>query len=217
MLAGESGNDRAVLRVLLEALCPQAQGRIVYVNDAVPLRDATGANLAQRVKHFAKLVRARAARERAEVACVFIHEDFDAVDSPSHDVAHKRVQQALDQEFGHAHYVLAAWEIEAWLLLFPQGLTTFATSWKVPASYRGIDTGKIHDPKRVLRHEVSKAGPRYRESDGPAIVERAVAVGLHTAPAGSNRSYARFRADALACCGRLGARSTSSARSRTPG
>ena len=38
MVAGESANDREVLRCFLEAFCPQMQGRIVFLNDRFPLR-----------------------------------------------------------------------------------------------------------------------------------------------------------------------------------
>jgi hypothetical protein len=40
VVAGESANDREVLRCFLEKFCPEMQGRIVFLNDKVPLRDA---------------------------------------------------------------------------------------------------------------------------------------------------------------------------------
>jgi hypothetical protein len=200
VLAGESGNERMIMRILLEACCPQAKGRIVEVNDGIRLREAGDEKLAARVQQLARSVRARAAREQASVACVFIHEDLDDVDSEKCIKIHARVQQALEHELGHSHYVLATWEVEAWLLLFPEALADFADSWSVPAKYQGADTGMIHDPKRVLRQQVSKAGPKYRESDAPGITERAVALGLHMKPTGTNRSYSRFRADVGTCC-----------------
>jgi hypothetical protein len=80
VVAGESANDREVLRCFLEAFCPQMRGRIVFLNDRVPLRDASGTTLNDRVKRFALRVRARAAREQAPVAAVFLHEDLDDVD-----------------------------------------------------------------------------------------------------------------------------------------
>jgi hypothetical protein len=70
VVAGESANDREVLRCFLEAFCPQMQGRIVFLNDRFPLREATEATLNDRVRRFASLVRARAERERASVAAV---------------------------------------------------------------------------------------------------------------------------------------------------
>lgn len=103
------------------------RGRIVFLNDKVPLRDASDANLKDRVRHFALLVRAKAAREQAAVAAVFLHEDLDAVDSGRYETVRDRVQRALARELENAHYVLAVWEIEAWLLLFPEEVTGFTT------------------------------------------------------------------------------------------
>jgi hypothetical protein len=203
VVAGESANDREVLRCFLEALCPKIRGRIVFLNDKVPLRDASEATLNDRVRRFALLVRAKAARERAPIAAVFLHEDLDNVDSRRYEAVRERVQHALARELENAHYVLAVWEIEAWLLLFPEAVTSFANGWQVPTKRRGRDTGKFQDPKRIFKEEISKAGTRYRESDAPAIANHIVALGKHAAPIGSNRSFAAFRTDAADRCQQL--------------
>jgi hypothetical protein len=203
VVAGESANDREVLRCFLEAFCPQMQGRVVFLNEKVPLRDASEANLSKRVKRFSSLVQGRAARERASIAAVFLHEDLDDVESQRYESVRDRVQRALDRELENVHYVLAAWEIEAWLLLFPDEIASFSTGWKVPARRRGRDTGKFQDPKRIFKDEISKAGTRYRESDAPAIADHIVTPGKHTAPIGSNRSFDAFRADAIDRCRKM--------------
>lgn len=46
MLAGEDTNDRRVLRILIEAFCPDTRGRIVEVHDVVRLCRASDVNLA---------------------------------------------------------------------------------------------------------------------------------------------------------------------------
>lgn len=203
VVAGESANDRAVLRCFLEAFCPKMQGRIVFLNDKVPLRDASGATLNDRVRRFALLVRAKAERERAPIAAVFLHEDLDDVDSKRYETVRERVQRALARELENAHYVLAVWEMEAWLLLFPEAVTSFVNGWQVPTKRRGRDTGKFQDPKRIFKDEISKAGTRYRESDAPDIANHIVALGKHAAPIGSNRSYEAFRTDAAGRCQEL--------------
>ena len=144
VVAGESANDREVLRCFLEEFCPEMRGRIVFLNDKVPLRDAGEETLKKRVAHFAAKVRAKAARENASIAAVFVHEDLDEVDSKRYELIHGRVQRALAYELGDAHYVLAVWEIEAWLLLFPEEVTAFATKWQVPASRRGRAKRFVH-------------------------------------------------------------------------
>jgi hypothetical protein len=174
VLAGEDSNDRQTLRILLEAFCADAQGRIVEIKDSVRLCRANDTALHERINKLAGSIRARAVREQASVKCIFVHEDFDAVESERRSHVRRRVQSALDRQLSGAHYVLATWEVEAWMLLFPQALTEFAASWKLPQRYVGVDTGRISDPKRVMRDEVSKSGPKYRESDAPAIFKKIV-------------------------------------------
>lgn len=200
ILAGEDGNDRKSLRILLEAFCPDMRGRIIEINDSVRLRQASGETLRSRVITLANKVRARAAREDADVACVFIHEDFDAADSDAYQTVRNRIQDALDASFDTAHYVLAVWEIEAWLLLFPDSLSAFVSSWTVPAKYRNKDTGRLTDPKRILTHEISNGSRLYRESDAPALFDKTVALNCHKTPAGSNRSWDQLQQDVQQCC-----------------
>lgn len=99
-----------------------------------------------------------------------------------------------------AHYVLAVWEIEAWLMLFPEALSAITSSWRVPAKYRNKDTGMLSDPKRILTNEIGKSGRRYRESDAPAIFEKVVALNAQEKPNGSNKSWDKLRHDAQQCC-----------------
>ncbi|MEV0391177.1 hypothetical protein [Nonomuraea sp. NPDC050643] len=118
-----------------------------------------------------------------------MHEDLDGVDSDQHPEIRERVEKALAAAMrsGTAHYVLAVAEIEAWLLLFPDALTAFSSSWSVPAKYRGKDTGRVSDPKKVLKTEVSSG--RHRESDAPLILEKAPNSGWWLArSAGTGRS-----------------------------
>lgn len=200
VVAGEDANDRRVLRLLMEAQCPGMKGRVVEISDSVRLHLATGANLEKRVETLARKARARAARERTELACIFIHEDLDAPTGAAYETARSRVQSAVEAEFGRGHYALAAAEVEAWLLLFPDALQTFVPSWSVPAAVRGRDTGAISDPKRVLRTKLSSAGRRYSESDAPHIVDVAIRRGFIQSPIGSNRSWTSFLADVTSCC-----------------
>lgn len=204
VLAGEDSTDRKVLRSLLEAVCADANGRIVEINDIVRLRDAGDADLAQRIEKLAGRIRARAEREKAQVACVFIHEDFDAVDSPQRDTIRGRVQAALRRSLANSYYILATWEIEAWMLLFPDAISAVNSSWTVPNRYRGVDTGRVADPKRLMKQEVSgKANSRYRETDAPKVFAKVAELDLQHSPSGSNRSYQELLQSAEECCGVL--------------
>lgn len=199
VLAGEDRNDRHSLRVLLEDLCPDTRGRIVEITDSVRLRGATGSNLSGRVSTLAQKANARARREGADIACVFVHEDLDVVDDDHYDVMRDRVQKALDVTFASAHYVLAVAEIEAWLLLFPDAITANVSSWKVPRKYRNSDTGLINGPKEVLIRECCPANRRYQERDAPEVFAKAVELGCLDQPRGTNRSWNQLRADIDEC------------------
>ncbi|MEU4473529.1 hypothetical protein [Micromonospora sp. NPDC023888] len=199
VLVGEDGNDRKCLRLLLEEFCPHLRGRLVEVKDPARLRSAKGM-LDSRVDTLARLVRARAARENADVACVFVHEDLDGSDGDEYIEKRDRVQRALEQRFGSAHYVLSTAEIEAWLLLFPDALTEMVSSWRVPRQYRNRDTGTLNDPKEIMKREVSGPARRYRETDAPEAFAKAVELGCLDQPRGTNRSWRHFRIDANTCC-----------------
>jgi hypothetical protein len=202
VLAGEDRNDRQSLRILLEEFCPQMRGRIVEINDTVRLRSASPDNLARRVGTLAKKARAKAALEKADLACVFVHEDLDRPDSDEYTHVQERVTQALTRAFGSAHYVLSVWEMEAWLLLFPDALTSLVSTWQLPAKYRNRNTGLLDDPKLILKNEVSRVGRRYRESDAPGVFDRAVSTGCIHRPTGTNRSWDQLRHDVAHCCTR---------------
>lgn len=202
VIAGEDGNDRKSLRILLEAGCPELRGRLVEIKDNVRLRSALGEALRRRVSVLHRKALARAEREGAQLACMFVHEDWDDVDGVRSDEAHARVhvQGALDVHAGPSHYVLTVWEMEAWLLLFPAALKAVCSAWSVPATYQGRDTGRLSDPKRVLRTDCGDGSRRYQEADAPAVLQEAVNGKHLDAPTGSNRSWTRFRQDAQRCC-----------------
>jgi hypothetical protein len=96
--------------------------------------------------------------------------------------------------------ISTVWEIETWLLLFPEAVTSFAKGWRVPAKRSGPDTGRFQDPKRIFKDEISNSGARYRESDAPAIASHIVALAQQSAPVGTNRSHEGFRTDAAGRC-----------------
>jgi len=179
------------MRTVIEALCPDAQGRVVEINDQVRLRRADR-TLAQRVGNLVGLAHARAERESSELAAFFVHEDYDAVECDERHKSRERVQETLSRRFANSFYVLATWEIEAWLLLFPDALSATRKGWAIPQKYLGRDTARIEDPKRVLGYEVSKGGPKYRESDAAEVLAKAAALGLLAKPNGRNGSWLEF-------------------------
>ncbi|MFI7080622.1 hypothetical protein ACIBO1_25290 [Micromonospora sp. NPDC049903] len=187
------------MRILLEEICPQLRGRLVEIRDPARLRDAKG-TLEARVDALLRLAKGRAARENAELACVFVHEDLDVSDGDEYIEKRARVQRVLEQRFGRAHYVLSTAAIEAWLLLFPDALSGTASSWRVPRQYQNRDTGMLNNPKSILKYEVGGPSRRYQETDSPKVFAKAVELGCLDQPRGSNRSWRQFRMDASTCC-----------------
>lgn len=200
VLAGEDATDRSCLRVVLEDTCPEMRGRLVEIADPVRLHAAPAEKLTSRVSALARKARARAARERAELACVVVHEDWDATDGPDAGHARERVQKALAAELGSAHYVLATWEIEAWLLLFPDAQRATAAKWSLPHRYLDRDTGLIADPKSMLRTHCVDGRRRYSVTDAPTVLAKAVELREIDRPRGRNRSMEHLTQEAQTCC-----------------
>lgn len=205
VIAGEDRNDRESLRILLEERYPDLRGGIAQIRDPVRLHKATGANLTKRVRSIISKAEGIAEKQGAgtRVACLYIHEDFDSVDGAAYIEAHRRVEEEIRRQAGQGHYVLAVAEMEAWMLLFPDALSSVVKAWKVPSRYRGKDTGRFQDPKGVLMREVSGTGKgrRYTESDAAGVFRAVVDGGHHLSPQGTNRSWEHFRRD-MARCGR---------------
>lgn len=202
VIAGEDRNDRESLKVLLEEHEPGLRGSIVQIGDPVRLHKATGQNLIDRVRSILNKARGIAEKQGrgTRVACLYVHEDLDVVDGTVYQEAQRRVEQEIHRQFGHGHYVLAVVEMEAWMLLFPEALPYVVKAWKLPAKYRGKDTGRFEDPKRILTREVSGGnGRRYTESDAPTVFRAVVAGGHHRTPVGTNKSWSRFRQDLQLC------------------
>ncbi|WP_230480257.1 hypothetical protein [Nocardiopsis kunsanensis] len=149
VIAGEDSNDRESLKTLLEEKHPALRGSIVQIRDTVRLHKATGENLAKRVRSIINKAKGVAEKQGpgTRVACLYVHEDFDAVDGPAYVEAHRRVEQEIHHQTDNGHYVLAVAEMEAWMLLFPEALPTVVKTWKLPTKYVGRDTGRLPTPR----------------------------------------------------------------------
>ncbi|WNE98877.1 hypothetical protein PS467_27870 [Streptomyces luomodiensis] len=168
---------------------------LTEITDPVRLRKKSGAELATAAGTLVSKARGKARLKASEFVGIAVHEDMDACPGPAYDSARKSVSNALAKAAGASSsvYALAAAESEAWLLLFPEAFTLYRSSWKIPATWQGKDSGRRQTPKEDL--EGLLTSPRFRESDGPEIVSRALTHGLLVEPKGSNRSYQEFVAD----------------------
>ncbi|TDC27179.1 hypothetical protein E1265_02330 [Streptomyces sp. 8K308] len=194
VIAGEDSNDCRALEILIRELQPSLKSKLVRISDPVRLKTATEGNLSQRIRTIVNKAKARAARDRARLSGIILHEDLDAPTGPHYSAVRSRLADALAKHSpcGTA-LALAAEETEAWLLLFPDAFPHVHPGWSVPAQLRGKDTGTIKGPKELLKKKLGT--PIYRESEGPDIMLAAQQSGLLVSPVGTNQSYLDFVAD----------------------
>lgn len=197
VLAGEDQNDCEIMAALIRAHRPDlgATAKLVRINDPVRLRRKTGPDLSAAVKALVGKARAKAVQQRAQLVGFVVHEDLDGFT----DLDYGRVRAAIAGELGRqcggfpAALALAAWESEGWLLLFPDAFPHVRPRWRVPEQLRGRDSGRVKEPKEVLRRRLGV--PLFRQSDGPLVAREALAHGLIAAPEGRNDSYNDFVRD----------------------
>lgn len=198
VIAGEGQHDRDVLRALLPALCTwPAAGRpkLVDVKKSIRLKKAEN-QLAPRLDELRRLALAQAAFAEARLAGVVVHVDLDAVIDESYGRRRKQLSADLQKTFDcDTALALAADEMEAWLMLFPEAFTKLNSTWKLTQQDRRRNLGTIPGgSKELLKSRLTR--PRYLESHAPRVIEKAVTHGyVASCDSSRNRSYADFTAD----------------------
>lgn len=205
LIFGESDNDRRAIAHLVEALCPKVTAHPVS-KPQVLVKGALETTAAANAQRIADLV--RAASQRAQVICVFAHQDADDVE-PNHDPIAADIEAAL-RSAGvpcEVHAVVPAWELESWWFLFPAEVASVRAAWASPATQ--TPPGLIRDAKESLKKALRptrltaqqrKRFPDYRESDSITIAEAIERGGRVRAVVGTSASYDRFVASVEACC-----------------
>lgn len=206
LIFGESENDTKVIAELIQALCPQAEGKVqVMRNPPVMIKNARPGEIPNRTARIRAAINAE--RVDADLLCVFIHEDCDDV-VPAHLALSEKIEAAYAGIGVAVHAASPAWEMEAWLLQWPNAVAAYRSSWKaLPSTAR--DTGHLRDAKENLRRALRPDSGRghvrdYQESDAPGIAAKVRELGLAEHPVGHNASYDRFRDCVSKCCPRHG-------------
>ncbi|WP_432197755.1 hypothetical protein [Streptomyces sp. bgisy027] len=193
MLAGEDTNDCQIVAELIKQHHPDlGNARLVEIGDKTRLKTATGPDLTARVRTIIGKAKARALRAKGPLVGLVVHEDLDGYTDGQYTRVRANVAGALSRESPcNSALALAAWESEAWLLLFPDAFPAVRPNWKVPAQLQGRDTGTIKSPKEDLKRRLGS--PAFRECDGPKVAEQARSLGLlASGTTGTNRSYKDF-------------------------
>ncbi|GHF48297.1 hypothetical protein [Streptomyces griseosporeus] len=196
VVAGESGNDRGVLKKLIPALYKGTCPRIEEIRDEIKLAAAIN-QLSPRVEVIRKRALAKAKDCDAELVGIVVHADMDAVADQGYDRVRERVTAQLRAGLPcNTALALAAVEMEGWLMQFPDAFPKVHPGWEMRPQDCRRDLGLLLNPKEHLMKYLGK--PTYRESHSPKIMDQAVRHGHVSArPSGNNRSFRDF-ADELA-------------------
>ncbi len=198
VVAGEGDYDRKVLQHLVPALHPGECPEVRMMRKPIRLARAN-ATLHPRLQDIKKHAAALASKDEAELAGIVIHADLDGVADDSYVTLRRRLCQEMNSVFKGtpSALALAAFEIEGWLMLFPDAFPKVRPRWKMREEDCRRDLAKLAKAKEHLIRNLGQ--PTYRESDAPKIMEEAVKGGhvSHT-PTGNNRSYMDFAKDIAA-------------------
>ncbi|MGW1716620.1 hypothetical protein [Streptomyces sp. NPDC002156] len=191
VVAGEDPNDCKVLQHLIPALYPGSCPEVKFMRKPVRLARAQ-ATLSPRLQEIKRFAQGHA--DTAKLAGVVIHVDFDAVADEKYDSVRRRITEEMRAAFREccpSALALAAYEMEAWLMLFPEAFPKVKPGWQLKEAERRRDLGQIMKAKEHLAKSLGK--PPYSESHAPKIMEEAVKGGYVTGrPAGNNRSFRDF-------------------------
>lgn len=192
LVFGENENDTRTIKELLQSLWHDSPWKIeARKRPPVLIKDAKASDLPSRVQRIAAIIEAEKAT--SEVIAVFAHEDCDSVEP-----AHVGLEAKIGQAFADAGYdveaAVPAWEIEAWLMQWPDAFARHVPSWRSVSSYQGRNVGLISHAKEDLTRALRphSGGRDYRESDAPIIAGIVAKEGWVRTPQATSNSYLAF-------------------------
>jgi hypothetical protein len=197
VIFGESENDTRTLSELFRALRPDFTGTVKPLREPpILIKDASPRKLPKRADVLAAIVRSEAVN--STVVCVVAHEDCDAVE-PAHVALSDKIESLFREEGITARAATPAWEMEAWLFLWPEASKSYRPLWRRPDNYNGSNVGMLTDAKekyiRALRPRAAADRARvrdYRESDAPIIAAKVRELGVIDNISATSNSYERF-------------------------
>ncbi|MGW0773978.1 hypothetical protein ACWD01_10100 [Streptomyces sp. NPDC002835] len=196
-VAGEGRYDREILRHLIpvvHAIPAARRPKMAQITRDMRLNKADN-QLAPRLQVLKQLAQGLAAKEQATLLGIVVHVDLDHVIDDNYTERRKRLAADLERTFDcETALALAADEIEAWLMLFPDAFPKVKPGWKLKDRDRQRDLGRILGTKEHLKTHLGH--PMYRESDAPLVMKAAVDHNLvNSCQAKRNQSYADFIED----------------------
>lgn len=177
LVYGEDQNDRVAIRNLLGATLKSPENFDIRPIQS-PIILCRGADQRKRRKMSDEIRAAQDALEkRYSQVIVIAHRDCDSVE-PAHVDAAKFLEDELKAS-GVKNPIAAtpAWEMETWLMLFPDALKKTRACWRDwDPSNRNV--GMITNAKEFLTRALrptgacAKACPDYKESDAQIVMQR---------------------------------------------
>lgn len=196
LIFGENENDTRVIAALLRALWPEATWRLQSLKrPPLLIKDAKPGDVPSRVERIAAVIRAAAVS--ADVIAIFAHEDCDAVED-AHIALDAKIRQAFATAGHSVEPAVPAWEMETWLMQWPDAFSHHVAAWRSIQRYTGTNVGLIVDAKQALTRALRpNAKVRdYRESDAPILAEIVATNGWARSPKARSASYTMFVAAA---------------------
>ncbi len=196
LVFGEDENDaRSVAELLRPRLSANTNVRAAKSPPIFAARDSGRHVIARNVSRVAETIGIY--KLKAKVSLVVVHRDCDECEP-----AHVAEADRLRKEFSEGHNVrvvaaVPAWELETWLMLFPEALRNYRPCWR-PLELRGRRVGQVRDAKEELRRLLRSGAscPDYRESDAPGIATVIATYGyLYDERKARSDSFAAFLDD----------------------
>ena len=195
LVFGEDENDRKSVTGLVAGLRPDLARELEPTRSPITLvRDMRPENARRRNDRIRATI--RAANARRTVRATLLHEDADDVE-PAHVALIDAKEGSLATAPGEVVAVVPAWEMETWLLLFPDAIQAYRPTWRRPDDYVGRDVGMVRKSKEELKRKVRPSAKGrgvvdYHENDAPAIVEVIVRGGHLRSPMSRSASWSHF-------------------------
>jgi hypothetical protein len=202
LVFGENRNDTYAIKELVLGLCPAlAPADVRVLREPPTLQRGAGPPAIRSWVSQATRVLAAAKVAHGEAACILAHTDCDATDRDGSFEA-KRTRDLQRAGFPQAHAIVPTESIEAWWLLFPDATESVVVSWKGALRPPAGEVDLVAQPKDELTRRTRKKQSKrpYKENDSPAIARAIVAGGHLARPAGTSRSFQRFRSTVDGCC-----------------
>jgi hypothetical protein len=198
LIFGEDENDRRALEFLIKAIVkdPSRLRTKRLRNPVILRRDAVqSGKYRQMANDIYKLWNIE--RVSSKKTIVVVHKDCDACEDAHLLESNTIEKQLLSMGVSHIVPATPAWEMETWMMMFPDAIAAIRACWRRPPKRTNV--GNIINAKEQLRRELrptlsqSQARcPDYTESDAPQIAEKVFQLGIDSCKAAGSKSFDVF-------------------------